>query len=143
MPGRSARTAERIRAGPVRCRPRRTCARLDTLCAQTCRVLPLSTHNDLQGEGGPIPALTMPFVLGSLGIRLGELGADVAEDRLHARTGRRDDTHADERDERYEQRVLEQVLARVVAHQLHAKVVNEVLQIHDVPFSNVHSLPTW
>jgi len=89
-----------------------------------------------------MPALTMPFRLGSLGIRLGELGADVAEDRLHTRTGRRDDTHADERDQRHEQRVLEQVLTRVIAHQLHAKVINEVLQIHDVPFFKVHAVLT-
>src|SRR5262249_54299893 len=65
-----------------------------------------------------------------------ELSRDAREDVVHADAGRADGTDGHERDQRHEQRVLEQVLALFLAHErLHVvqKHRHEIL-----PRGNVH-----
>src|SRR5437588_12973076 len=59
---------------------------------------------------------------------LRELAGDVVEDRRHAAARRRDGRDRDERDQRHEERVLEQVLPFLVAHER----TKPILEIHDV-----------
>src|SRR5262249_50297539 len=53
-----------------------------------------------------------------------QLVRDVVEDRLHLRAGRRDRAEGDERDERHQEGVLEQVLPGVVLRE-HAETVDQ------------------
>src|SRR5262249_51259879 len=62
--------------------------------------------------------------------RRGERRGDAPEDHVDVRAGEADGANADERDERHEQRVLEEVLRLVVVHE------------HPEPSDEIHVLPS-
>src|SRR5439155_22223383 len=75
------------------------------------------SHAFRETRGGAVSA---PGILPQLVLRRGrrQRGSNADEDRIHVGAGERDGGDRDERDERHEQRVLEQVLSFFATHEI-------------------------